>query len=192
MTNSSAPTVSDEPNWFCGKFKWRPRASKGCLSIILSKWVQVSLVACVIWASSPVQAQTIYSEVINGGTCVPFPVPKVPPQPFAFPFEHSLFGSQYRAYCYLTMSTDWPVRNLSYVEIAGSTPSFFSRITAILCVHSGSSTVTCGPESALSGTSGITLVYPPNLPDFATGAYVQITFPDGASRVFELIPVWTK
>ena len=185
----SAGVASTESSWFCRKLHCRPPSLKKGLRIILSRYAQLSLAVFAICASSTVQAQT-YSQVINAATCIPFPVPTVPPEPFVFAYQHYLFGNSATAFCQLTMSSDWPVSNLSYVLISGSVPQFQS-ITASLCVHTGFSTFTCGSASTISGDS-VALVYPPSLPDSAAGAFVRITFPGITSRLFELVPVWSK
>jgi len=132
------------------------------------------------------------SEVLNGATCMPYP-PYGSSNVAAVPYQHWLYGFGQGAFCHLTMSDEWPVETLSYVLFSGLTNA--GSLTARLCVHDSSLTVSCGPTRSISGTSTSVnwVPMPPSIPPYATGAFVQITFPSGTvSTLNELIPVWSK
>jgi len=91
------------------------------------------------------------------------------------------------------MSDEWRVNDLSYVLFSGITNA--GVLKARLCVHAGEFAVSCGSEKTISGTSvSVNWVAKPNvMPPYASGAFVQITFPSGTvSTINQLIPVWIK
>jgi hypothetical protein len=152
--------------------------------------IQLGLLAFALWSSSAFAAE--HEEVINGATCVPYP-PYGNAAVAAVPYQHWLYGFGQSAFCHLTMSDEWQVNSLNYVLFSGLTNA--GSLTARLCLHSGDSTVTCGPTRSISGPSlSVNWVpMPTTIPPFATGAFVQITFPPGTvSVLYQLIPVWIK
>jgi hypothetical protein len=192
--NRTADAVSAQPHCFREKFRCIPHSFK----MGLSQFVQVSLVACAICASSTVQAAS-YFQSINAASCS-FNRTLTNP-PLIFVLDHTLNGQGQTAlagaaYCQLTMSSDWPVENLVSVEIFGATNAGQS-IRVSLCVNSGFTAQNiCGDESTISIQSGqAAVVYPPQtLPVGTTGAFVKIIFPQsgGTARVFQLVPSWQK
>jgi hypothetical protein len=153
------------------------------------KSIQGFLLGCTLLTSSAVNAAST-SEVINGATCIPYPYPSSTQSSFAIPYQHWLYGFRETAYCHLTMSSDWTVKNLSYVLFTGSTSG--GVLTARLCVHSGEFTVTCGSQRTSSG-SIVNWVAPPSMPAYVSGAFIHFKFPTGeVSTIRELVPVWIK
>jgi hypothetical protein len=191
-TNRTADAVAAEPHCFREKFRCIPHSFK----MGLSQFVQVSLVACALCASSStVQAQTSYYQFINAASCS-----FNPNMELIFVLDHSINGVEGQtAYCQLTMSSDWPVENLSFVAISGAAAFPGRRIIVSLCVNNGRGEVTsdviCGDQSTISGSGEAFVLPPKTLPVAASGAFVKIIFPSdpgGASRVFQLMPFWEK
>jgi len=153
----------------------------------LSKCLQASLAVFSVGLLSSAQAETV-PEVINGATCIPYPPYQTTT---AVPYQHWLYGFREIAFCHITMPPGWSVEDLSYVLFNVSISS--GTLTARLCVHSGSFSVTCGAPRTMSGSASIHWVAPPALPSFASGAFVQFQFPrDSVSTIQQLIPVWSR
>jgi hypothetical protein len=133
-------------------------------------------------------------QVINGGTCIPFPPYERATGTFTgINYHHWLYGFSGTAFCHLTMTLDWPLKTLAFVVFTGwSQPG--QVVTARLCVHSSDVAVACGSAATISGPSAQTnWVGPPPLPPYAAGAFVQFNFPpNSVSGVFDLVPVWIK
>jgi hypothetical protein len=152
----------------------------------------------VLWAASPAHAASTY-EVINGGECLPYPPYNPATNTYTgLNYELFLYGFNGIAFCHLRMTQDWPVTALSYVLYNANVPN--GTMTARLCVHTGMSfAVTCGNPSTIPPSGGFGGFYsnwvaPPSpLPPDASGAFLQLTFPNGqVTGVFEIIPVWYK
>jgi hypothetical protein len=153
----------------------------------LSTWLQASLIVLATGLGSSARAETA-TEVINGATCIPYP-------PYdttsAVPYQHWLYVFRELAFCHITMPPGWSVDDLSYVLFNAALSS--GTLTARLCVHLGTFTVTCGAPRTLSGGATLQWVQPPVVPSSASGAFVQIQFPRGStSSIRQLVPVWIK
>jgi hypothetical protein len=166
---------------------------------VILRNIQGLLLAGTLLLPLSVQAVT-KSEVINGATCIPYPPYGQSLGHTGIAYQHWLYGISAQqlygtAYCQLTMSSDWTVNNLSYVLFTGSV-SGGGVLSARLCVHSGEFAVTCGYSSTISpGGFPVNWVAPPSpMPPYASGAFVQFTFPGGGqvSTIRQLIPVWSK
>jgi hypothetical protein len=150
----------------------------------LRKCLQALVVLLSTGHGLPARAETA-SEVMNGATCIPYP-------PYdttvAVPYQHWLYAFRESAFCHITMPPSWSVDNLSYVLFQGT-----GALTARLCVHSGTFTVTCGAPRTISGGTSIQWVGPPMLPSFASGAFVHIQIPSrSTATVQQLWPVWSR
>src|SRR5206468_1947109 len=133
--------------------------------------------AAVSLLCAPVAAQADFLEQdIDGGTCIPYPPYERANNTFTgLNWQHWLYGFGGTAFCHLTMSSDWPLKTLSYVAFTGWSQQV---VTARLCVHSFDLAVACGTAVTISGAPyQVSYVTPPPLPPLANGAFVQFNFP---------------
>ena len=147
---------------------------------------------------TPVVAQAdSRDEIIDGGTCIPYPPYDPSIGHSGLNWQHWLYGFRAVAFCHLTMPNDWPLTTLLYVLFTGWSDSS-GVVTVRLCVHSYDFTVACGNATTMSGPPyQVGFVTPPPLPPNANGAYVRFDFPSkpsgiSVSGITELIPVWFK
>ena len=158
--------------------------------MILRKWGPSLLLALGLFGATALHAAT-YSEVVNGATCIGYPPYQ---NTTAVPYQHWLYGFSNRAFCHITMSSEWTVQNLSYVLFTGAVPSGTMKVR--VCVHGGTLSVTCGPEVTISGSGTVNWAPPPSpLPKYATGAFLDVAFPGPlgvVSTLNQYIPVWSK
>ena len=144
--------------------------------------------------SAPVaaRAQQSINQVIDGGTCIPYPQYRAT-SPYMLNFQHYLMVFGGTAFCHLTVSSDWPFNSLQYVLFTGWSQQV---VTARLCVHSGEWAVTCGQANTISGPlpQYSFVVPPPQLPPgIGGGAFVRFDFPpNSGSGVTMLWPWWYK
>ncbi|MXP66148.1 hypothetical protein E0493_22735 [Roseomonas sp. M0104] len=153
----------------------------------LSRCLQASLIVLATVLGFPARAETA-TEVINGATCIPYPPND---STSAVPYQHWLYVFREIAFCHITMPPGWSVDDLSYVLFNAALSS--GTLTARLCVHSGTFTVTCGAPRTLSAGATLQWVQPPVVPSSASGAFVQLQFPRGSvSSIRQLVPVWIR
>ena len=74
-------------------------------------------------------------------------------------------------------------------EVGGSAP-----LRVQLCVYAVGANPVCGAETAIPPNGLVNWVAPPNnLPTFASGAYLKVSFPQDTVATFQqFIPVWVK
>ena len=153
-----------------------------------------TIVLVAVLATASTASAAYYDEVINGATCTPWPSSSV------YGVNHQLISMPAggSAYCQLTMPRPWTVNYLKYVFFSAWPPGSAltgGALTARLCVHSGSSTVSCGPAATQTpGAFPYLWVTPPSpVPAYAVGAYVFFTFPSGRVWYLDyLIPYWVN
>ena len=152
----------------------------------------IVVLAWALWISPPLQAAERRTEYLNGATCIPY---ENYDASNVMLYKHYLVVGGQEAFCHLTMSSDWPVQNLTYVQLVIDVPGT-ARASARLCVHRGApAEPKCSAWKPIgsNGPPDLDYVDPPNLPRDATGAFVEISFPDNTfSTVYQVVPVWTK
>jgi hypothetical protein len=148
-------------------------------------WLSFAVSAALSTAVARAQNR---SEVINGATCLPYPNQAS----VGVPYKHWLYGFSQTAFCHLTMTTEWPLANLSFVLFEATMNS--GTLTGRVCVHSGNFTDTCGSPATLTAPSSVTIALPPVVtPAFQIGAYMQFTLPPSTVTTIHLIiPDWFK
>src|SRR5262244_2597591 len=82
-------------------------ALKKILPLLVAAWL----------LCTPLVAQAdVRDEVIDGGTCIPYPPYNPAINSFSgLNWQHWLYGFRAVAFCHLTMPSDWPLNTLSYV-----------------------------------------------------------------------------
>jgi hypothetical protein len=148
----------------------------------------IILVGALMTASSAQAQVQVYTEIINGAACTSYP--QASPAN-GQPYQHIFYAFRDTVFCQLRMATPWQVRHLRYVffEADASAGTGTGALTARLCVHEGTYSITCGPATTVTpGTSAFRWVTPPSqLPTYVLGAYVHFSIPSSRTWIIRYL-----
>jgi hypothetical protein len=147
------------------------------------------LVAALGALPDPAAAQD-RADSYNGASCTGYPAYDASS---TVPFGHFLYGFRNMAFCHFPMPDNFTPRDLWYVLFVGRAPAGVGPVRFSLCVYVPLGSATCGPERTLTPTTSVNWVAPPEIPDYAMGAYLQVRFPAGGVSVLENFSVfWNR